>query len=147
MELVVQFCLDNLLNKIYLSKDNYKYLKQCGSKPSIMHGFCKIRRSTTVYNPGLPFRPLLSAIGACKCKLATFFLLILKQFTTNEYTVKGFFSFCKEILDQDPNKYMASFDIQSLFTNIPFDETINICVDLVFHKKEKVKGMLKQHFK
>ena len=24
---------------------------------------------------------------------------------------------------------------------------INICVDLVFHKKEKVKGMLKRHFK
>ena len=42
---------------------------------------------------------------------------------------------------------MASFDIQSLFTNIPLDETINICVDLVFHKKKKVKGMLKRHFK
>ena len=42
---------------------------------------------------------------------------------------------------------MASFDIQSLFTNIPLDETINICADLVFHKKKKVKGMLKRHFK
>ena len=29
---------------------------------------------------------------------------------------------------------MKSFDIQSLFTNIPLDENINICVDLVFHK-------------
>ena len=42
---------------------------------------------------------------------------------------------------------MTSFDIHSLFTNIPLDETINICVDLVFHKKKKVKGMLKRHFK
>ena len=42
---------------------------------------------------------------------------------------------------------MGSFDIQSLFTNIPLDETINICVDLVFHKKKKVKGMLKRNFK
>ena len=42
---------------------------------------------------------------------------------------------------------MASFDIHSLFTNIPLDETINICVDLVFHKKKKVKCMLRQHFK
>ena len=42
---------------------------------------------------------------------------------------------------------MTSFDIQSLFTNMLLDETINICVDLVFHKKQKVKGMLKRHFK
>ena len=26
------------------------------------------------------------------------------------------------------------------------DETINICVDLVFHKNKKAKGMLKRHF-
>ena len=42
---------------------------------------------------------------------------------------------------------MASFDIQSLLTNIHLHETINICVDLVSHKKKKVKGMLKRHFK
>ena len=39
------------------------------------------------------------------------------------------------------------FDIQSLFTNIPLDDTINICVDLVFHTEKKVKGMLKRYFK
>ena len=42
---------------------------------------------------------------------------------------------------------MASFDIQSLFTNIPLDETIDICVDMVYNKRKKVKGMLKRHFK
>ena len=38
-------------------------------------------------------------------------------------------------------------DIQSLFTNIPLDETINICTDMVFNKCKKVKGMLKRYFK
>ena len=56
------------------------------------------------------------------------------------------FSFCEEI-NQDSNLFIASFDIQSLATNIPLDETINIFVDLVFDKKKKVKGMLEQHFK
>ena len=42
---------------------------------------------------------------------------------------------------------MASFDIQSLFTNIPLDETIDICVDIVYNKRKKVKGMLKRYFK
>ena len=63
-----------------------------------------------------------------------------------EYTVKDSFSFCKEILDQDPNLVMVSFDIQSSLTNIPLDETINICVDLVFHKNMRVKAMLKWNF-
>ena len=42
---------------------------------------------------------------------------------------------------------MASFDIHSLFPNIPLGETNNICADLVFHKKIKVKGMVKRYFK
>ena len=35
--------------------------------------------------------------------------------------------------------YMASFDIESFFTNIPLDETINICVNNVFVNKKRVK--------
>ena len=42
---------------------------------------------------------------------------------------------------------MTSFDIQSLFTNIPLDETLDICVDMLFQNKRKVKGMLKRHVK
>ena len=79
--------------------------------------------------------------------LQNFFVAILKQFTINEYTVKDSFPFCKEILDQDPNLFIASFDIQSLFTNILLDETIDICVDMVFENRKKIKGMIKRHFK
>ena len=42
---------------------------------------------------------------------------------------------------------MASFDIQSLFTNIPLDQTIDICLELLFNKTRKVKRMLKKHVK
>ena len=94
-----------------------------------------------------PFRPILSAIGTSSCNLAKFFVPLLKQYTINEYTVKDSFSFCKEIVNQDPQLFMSSFDIQSLFTNIPLDKTINICVDMVYNKRKKVKDMLKGHFK
>ena len=56
------------------------------------------------------FRRILSAIGIYNYNLANFFVPMLKQFTINEYTVKDSFSFSKEILDQDPNLFMASFD-------------------------------------
>ena len=42
---------------------------------------------------------------------------------------------------------MTTFDIQSLFANIPLDETIDICFDKVFEKRKKVKDILKRHFK
>ena len=77
-----------------------------------------------------------------------FFVSILKEFTINEYTVKDSFSFSNEIRNKSTSLYMASLNIQSLFTNIPLDETIDICLKLLFNKKRKVKKrMLKKHVK
>ena len=59
--------------------------------------------------------------------------------------LRTLFLFVKKLLIQTLK--LASFDIQSLFTNIPLDGTIDICVDMVYNKRKKVKGMLKRHFK
>lgn len=117
-----------------------------------MYGLCEIHKDTTVNDPLSLFQPILSAIGTTLVVLGLQVVLTtlenllhqyLKQFTINEFTVKDSFSFCEEILDQNPNLFMASFDIQSLFTNIPLDETIDIQVDLVFRKKKrKLKACL-----
>ena len=42
---------------------------------------------------------------------------------------------------------MTSFHIESLFTNIHLNETINICVNNLFGFKKRVKGLLKKDFK
>ena len=42
---------------------------------------------------------------------------------------------------------MTSFDIDSLFTNMPLDETIEICVKNLFGRKRKFKGFTKLEFK
>ena len=41
---------------------------------------------------------------------------LLKQTTTNKYTVKDPFSCAKEVQELDPNPATASVDIKSLFT-------------------------------
>ena len=147
MEKAIKFCLDDLLDNGYISKEDFKYLKPCGSKPGIMYGMCKVHKVVDDVDKVPPFRPILSAIGTCTYNLAKFFVPILKEFTINKYTVKDSFSFSSEIRDQDHTLHMASFDVQSLFTNIPLDETIDICVEKVFNKKRKIKGLLKRHFK
>ena len=104
------------MNNNYLSTEDYKFLKPVGSKPGIMYGLCKVHKynSSTNHNP--PFRLILSAIDNATYNLAKFFVPILKKINVNEYAVSDSFSFCKEIKDQDSSLFMASFDIQSLFT-------------------------------
>ena len=36
MEFEIKSCLDDLYSHNYLSKDDYKFLKPCGSKPDVM---------------------------------------------------------------------------------------------------------------
>ena len=86
------------------------------------------------------FRQILSAIGTPTCKIAKFLVLILKDLTSNEYSVKDSFHFAKEILQQNFNCFMARLDITTLFTNIPLDETINICLNESFDKKQCVSN-------
>ena len=121
-------CLDDLYNHNYLSKDDYKFLKPCDSEPGVLYGMCRVHKGTTDNDDVSPFRKVLSATGTYNYNLSN-------SFCTNIEAVS--FPFCKEILDQDPNLFMVSFDIQSLFTNIPLDETIDIGVDMVFEIERK----------
>ena len=42
---------------------------------------------------------------------------------------------------------MASSDVDSLFTNIPLDETIDICVALIYHDTDVVNRINKVGFR
>ena len=58
------------------------------------------------------------------------------------------FTFLNEILTQDSDLYMASLDVDALFTNIPLDEAIDICLKTLFQTFETlVKGIPKNDFR
>ena len=42
---------------------------------------------------------------------------------------------------------MGSFDVDSLFTNIPLEETINICTNLLYNDEDVIEGISKSEFK
>ena len=67
--------------------------------------------------------------------------------TQNVFTVKDYFTFVDEILTQISDLYMASLDVHVLFTNIPLDETTDICVEkLLKTPNTLVKGISKNDF-
>ena len=108
------------------------------SNPGMIYGLYKVHKYNSFTNYIPRFRPILSGIGIAKYNLEKLFVPTLK-----EYTVCASISFCKETKSQDSSLFMASFDIQSPFTNTPLHETKNICLDRLCQNKRKVKRIFK----
>ena len=56
----------------------------------------------------------------------------MSALTTKEFTAKNSFNFSEVVVNYDHNLYMANLDVESLFTNIPLEETIKNCVNNLF---------------
>ena len=93
-----------------------------------------------------PFCPILFAILSTY-KLEKFLLPFLMPLTQNEYTVTVSFHFAEETCKQDPNLYMASLDVDCLFTTIPLDEAIDICIDSLYNDDENTPKIPKDVFR
>ena len=83
----------------------------------------------------------MSAIKTPTYNLAKFLVSLLEAITTTMYPVKNSFEFAKEIADQDPGLFMASPDVEYLFTNIPLEETRCVCCDSLFSDDARVNNI------
>ena len=109
-----------------------------------MYGLAKVHKGLV---NGLPkFRPIPSAINTPTYKLAQYLVKIMEPLTKDHFTVKDTFSFANDIRSQSPEYWMSSFDIDSLFTNIPLEETINICCEKLFENRDSVSGLNRSQF-
>ena len=136
--------LKEIKNKNQINEDLYTKLRPVGSQPGVIYGLTKVHEKVIDGCPA--FRPILSAIRTPMYKIAKFLVPITKDLTSNKYSGKDSFDFAKEILQQNFDCFMASLDITSLFTNIPLDETINICSNELFDKKKYVSNLDRTSF-
>ena len=91
--------------------------------------------------------PETKALMLHSYKIAKFLVPILICLTINEFTVKDSFSFAKEIVEQGSNFYLGSLDVDSLFTNISREKTINICTESIYDQNDSTEGLNKSEFK
>ena len=122
-----------LKSKNIIDDETFKNLQPSGSKPGILYGLPKIHK------PGCPIRPILSAIKTPTYNLAKFIIPLINPWSSNEFTTKDSFHFTAEIIkyDNSSNLVMASFDIKSLFTNVPLKDTIEVILNLAFRDSDK----------
>ena len=90
-----------------------------------------------IHTPGISLRPILSMCHSSPHSLAKWLVEVLKPVLEfySGCCVKDSFTF-SSIIRRLPvcneSQFLVSFDIISLFTNIPLDETISICADFLY---------------
>jgi predicted GIY-YIG superfamily endonuclease len=111
-----------------LENQIYKRVYPCGSRAGVMYGLPKVHKRD------VPVRPIISAVRTYSYGLAKYLDEILKPLTKNrDFMLKDTFDFVNRVSSiNNSTKTMVSYDVESLFTNIPIKETIEIILNRVF---------------
>ena len=115
-----------------INESIYEDLFCSGSSFGILYGLPKIHKTN------VPMRPILSSYSVPNYKLAKFLVPLLEPLTKNRYTVTNSQGFKEKIVCQDSDLFMVSLDVESLFTNIPVEETINLILDKIFTEPDTI---------
>ena len=104
-----------------------------GSAPARIYDTPKMHKfSSSDSFPKL--RPIVSSIGTFNYNLTRFLCDLLSPLVPNDYSCKDTFSFVSQIKNANlSKKFLVSYDVTSLFTNIPLQETIDIAISLIFN--------------
>ena len=119
--------LESVVRKI-LPKHVADSVCQKGSRLAHLYGLPKTHKQR------LAMRPILSAMGTYNYVLAKWLDEKLKPLSVNKYTVTDVFQFADEIkaLRFNEHDILVSYDVSSLFTNVPLEETIQILANKAF---------------
>jgi hypothetical protein len=142
--------LESKLNSTLLSlhkkgrvdKSVYNSIRACGSFPGKLYGLPKTHKT------GVPVRPILSAVTCHNYNLAKFLVPLLNPLTVSDNNISDTFQFADTIrkrVDLSPT-LMVSFDVESLFTNVPVLETVNIILDQLFPTNCTYYGFTRSEF-
>ncbi|CAH8586016.1 unnamed protein product [Dicrocoelium dendriticum] len=120
--------LQELRTKGYISDALYDSLKPSGTSVPRLYGLPKIHK------PNIPLRPILSMVNSPYHAVAQWLVELLEPVRQQLaiYSLRDSFHFVESIKDDNINeKLMLSFDVVSLFTNVPLLETIDYICDYI----------------
>ena len=130
--------LKALLVEKHISEDIHDQLRPRGTQIPRLYGLPKIHKANC------PFRPILSMSNSPQERIAKWLLQMLKP-AVNFYTkfcVKDSFSFSdgiKTFSNVKSSGFMASYDVSSLFTNVPVKEAIEISVNYLYSGDQEIR--------
>ena len=133
-----------------IGEDDYKKVYPSGSNPGKFYGTAKVHKLSETDEKNLsnvdklPLRPIVSNIGTATYKLSKYLAGLLAPLGKSKYTVSSTEEFINRVKAMKPrsNQRMISFDVVSLFTNVPLERTIDIILRKIYDErliKTKIK--------
>ena len=119
---------NKIIDALNASKNNCNISKITGDyQPGYMYGNVKIHK------PQNPLRPIISQVTTSTYNLAKTLNKILSPYIPSKYILKSTNDLI-DILQTSPCEgIIASLDVESLFTNVPIDPTIEIILELAYN--------------
>ena len=87
------------------------------------------------HKPDNPLRPIISQVNTPTYKLAKRLNQLLKPYIPGKYLLNSVDEFLDILRGKKPDGSLASIDVESLFTNVPIEETIEIILNEVYEKR------------
>ena len=132
-EASLQRFLRNLNEKNFFNEIEYDKLFPSGSAPARIYGILKMHKFSSS-NSFPKLRAIVSSIGTFNYNIARFLCDLLLLLVPNDYSCKDTFSFVSQIKNTNLSKnFVVSYDVTSLFTNIPLQETTDIAINLILN--------------
>ena len=114
-----------------------------GSAPARIYGTPKMHKFSSS-DSFSKLHPIVSSIGTFNYNLARFLCKLLSPLVPNYYSCKNTFPFVSQINNANlSKKFLVSYDVTSLFTDIPLQETIDIAINLMFNHNPNLKSLKK----
>ena len=133
--------------------DRYKDIRPVSNEPGRLNATAKTPKFSSLDEitiEKLKFRPIISQVGTYTYNVAKVIADYLKPLCQNEYKINNTQSFLFMLKDQtplNPNEEYVSYDVESLFTNIPVDQTINYTINEIYQKNKLPQICSKTIFK
>ena len=120
-----------------ITEAEYNVMYPKNAKIGRAHGSAKVHKE---FERIPPLRPIVDTIGSTHYGVGKFITKLLNPLTQNEYHLKDSFDAAERIKNIPSHFYdegykLVSFDVKSLFTNVPLNKTIQVILNRVYTEK------------
>ena len=142
----LQNYLRNLCNRGEISTVEFDQMRPNNTKPARAHDLPKIHKTFT----NIPkFRPIIDTTGSSHSLVGKYLAQLLYPLTNNDFTLRDSFEAVNRIQDIPSSLFMngyknVSFDVESLFTNVPIKKTIDVILTRIYND-HTISTNLKKH--
>ena len=122
--------------------DKYEEMRPVSHEPGKLYATAKTHKFNSLDDitvDSLKFRPIISQIGTCIYNASRVIPQYLKILCENEYKINDTQTFASIIKNQtplSPDEEYGSYDVDSIFTNIPVEETIKYIICQIYNEKK-----------